>query len=136
MAFREFAAHQRDTEREPVAFSLAGERFECVPMHTPAATAAIFRYGGRKLVYPTIVGFVEAVLAGGETERFAALLERRGADSVDERDLEPLAVWLVETYAGRPTQRPADSPSGQPTTGDTSTEPSPSPASAPVGSSR
>lgn len=134
MAFREFAAHQRDTEREDVAFSLGGERFECVPMHAPAATAAIFRFAGRKFTYPIIVGFVEAVLADG-ADRFGELLERRGGDAIDERDLEPLALWLVETYTGRPTQRPTDSPSGASTTGGTSTEPSDSPASAAAGSS-
>lgn len=129
MAFREFAAHQRETEREDVAFSLGGERFECVPTHAPAATAAIFRFAGRTLTYPTIVAFIESVLAEGELDRFGELLERRGHDTVDGRDLEPLAVWLVETYSARPTRRPTDSPSGASTTGATSTEPSESPAS-------
>lgn len=127
MAFRDFAAARAETAREPVAFSLAGEHFDCLPQGAIVVSGALVAFAAAdSLTVDTSTKFVRDVLDAGHEERFDKLLARKH-EPVDRDTVVMLALWLVEVYTGRPILRSPDSPSGSSTAGSTSTDSSPAP---------
>ena len=124
MAYRDFAAARSEAEREPIAFSLGGERFECLPKGTTPVTGALLAFSARPLTFSSAATFVRDVIEPGDEERFDKLRARKH-EPVEHDVVMSLAMWLVEVYTGRPTLRSHDSPPGSSTAGSTSTgEPS------------
>lgn len=124
MAHKDFAASRREAEREPVAFSLAGQRFACFPAGTTVVTAATFTLASRPLTGGTAQRFIEAVLQDGQQRRFRRTLAQhkrpwRRRQAVDIDLLLAIALWLVEVYTGRPTLRSNGSSVGPSTAGPT-----------------
>lgn len=117
MGFKDFDAARRERDLEPVAFTLGGDRFECLPV-CPAPV--LFEYAAREnrttvQAYTAAVDFIVGVLADDE-ERFRKALASK-TDPVDYETVAAVVSWLVAHYTGRPTERPSASPGGESATG-------------------
>ena len=113
MAFEDFDAARREAHREPIAFQLAGERFECLSV-MPASVMFDYARAGETVPerYEASVAFVGGVLADDDAvDLFRKVLDSR-SDPIDYATLSSLVVWLIGIYTGRPTTRPSDSPDG------------------------
>jgi len=118
---REFKAKRKDTP--PLTFTLEGVEFECLP-DIPGAVLTDFLGDatsdspGRSA--PALVNFITAVLLDDQVEPFLDLVHSK--DTIIEIDLlGEIVTWLVEEYAGRPTERPSRSAGGPRSTTRTST---------------
>lgn len=113
---------------EPMAFTLNGERFECLPV-LPATRVIkhelnISAADGR-LYLEEVLGYFRKAMTPEEWERFYAFI-----DSPDQEvSLEVLGEMMQKVhmaYVKRPTKPDSASPAGPGTTGDTSMDASPS----------
>jgi hypothetical protein len=122
VGFKDFDAARRERDLEEVAFSVGGERFECLPV-CPATV--LFDYAARdtntvRQQYEAAVAFIVGVLDDDE-ERFRKALTSK-ANPVDYETIAAVVSWLVGHYTGRPTERPSASPSGASATGRSSSK--------------
>lgn len=122
MGFKDFDAARRERDLEPVAFTLGGERFDCLPV-CPAPVLFDYAAAGSRTTlqsYNAAVAFIVGVLADGE-DRFRDALASK-TNPVDYETIAAVVSWLVEHYTGRPTERPSASPSGASATGRSSSK--------------
>lgn len=89
-----------------------------------AAASASDDEDGANVMQAT-VDFLDSVLLEASREKFAERMS--SADSpITLAQIGEIVKWLVEEYAGRPTDSPSPSPAGQSDNGDNSTVSSPS----------
>lgn len=109
------ARSERQRDRDPIAFTLGGEDFTCVPSLPIGLFLDLAEVGG----HPLLAKELERCLIDADRERFAKLL-RRESDPIGVEDIEDIHAWLVQEYAARPTGRSTGSPAGPLTNGDRS----------------
>jgi len=113
--FKDFGSGTGDIQKEPLSFKLYDEEFECRPALqgkvlldlVSESTDGEDGAGAAK----AMSGFFDLVLLPESLDRFNRLI----SDSdkiVTVETLADITAWLVEEYAGRPTQQPEPSLSG------------------------
>jgi len=104
-----------ETNKEPLAFKLHGEDFNCRPSLQGKAIldmASNSNSTDPSDISKSLYGFFEKSLESESYTRFAALLDDPNK-IVTVESLGEIAGWLVEQYSGRPQQGPEQSASGQ-----------------------
>lgn len=109
----DFDAARREAVKEPVAFQLRGERFDCL---AKCPAGALFDLSLTGYTGKACKEFLESVISEADHDRFGAVLRNRN-DPVDLDDLGDAARAVVEAYVNRPTQPSTDSSDGRPSTG-------------------
>lgn len=107
---------------EPVTFRLHGEVFRCVPAIQGVvliefiAAAGGGAEGNMAATAEEMLRFFNRTIIPADRERFTELLNSDDR-IVSLEGLVEIMDWLVEQYAGRPTQQPTPSQPGEQTTG-------------------
>ena len=122
------------SQDEPVTFMLYDQTFRCVPAlqgRTLLDFIATSAEEDGAASAKAVLEFFDVALVAADLERFTALTSAQ--DTVVPLDtLASIMEWLVEQYAGRPTEPPSPSESGDMITGPMPVAVPSSPDSAPV----
>jgi len=133
MPHRDFDAVRalRLRDREPVTFTIGGERFTCVvePSLGDALALADAPEPDQSEVGAAraIVRFVESLLVPEDRKRWRRTVARqsprrwRRREPVSAAEIVELGAWLAASYTTRPTRPSSVSSSGRQHSGDTST---------------
>jgi hypothetical protein len=102
-----------ELRKEPVTFTLHGEKFECYPEMPGAAMLQFFKDAADIASADAILDFMERSLIPDDWPRFQQLVN--DPDRVVRLDkLGEIVAWLVEEYAGQvPTEPSKASSSGR-----------------------
>lgn len=128
MPHRDFDASRRahEPDRDPVTFTLGGERFTVLPDPTlgdtfdladaPDIAAEDFDPNGQAdlVLVRTLSNFIRRMLPDEDRPRFDLALYR--IPSTAAYVIVETAAWIAEQVIARPTVPPASSSSGRPTT--------------------
>ena len=113
--FKDFGSGGDGINKTPLSFKLYDEEFQCRPalqgkvlLDLIADSDGEAGIGAAK----AMTGFFDLVLQPESSERFNALINDPDK-IVTVETLAEITAWLVEEYAGRPTQQPEPSLSGQ-----------------------
>jgi hypothetical protein len=106
---RDFAI-PTDSGREPPTFTLAGEKFTCLPVAPAGAlndlVAGIGEIDGNTVYSaPNLIAFCEAVLVEGDEKRFRKVVHSKKT-VVPIETLGDVVMWLAEVLVDRPTEPP------------------------------
>lgn len=116
-----------DSGKPPVPFTIDGETFYVAPAAPAGALQDMARIGElakqeRMAEMLTMFnGFLSMVLMPESLERFTARM-RDPQKPITQAQLTKIVKWLMEHYAGRPTEPASSSQTGQGTTGTSSTD--------------